>query len=127
MSMIGDMRRDQIEYCRDNLEYFIEKYGHIEDKDNLESTIQPFEMWQAQKEALASIRDNKFTVILKARQLGITWLVLHYAVWMMLCFPGRTVIALSQKEDDAKELIRRIAEVILRYMNSLIVEKKKAH
>lgn len=126
MSMIGDMRRDQIEYCREHLEYFVEKYGHIEDKDNKESIIQPFSMWPAQKEALESIRDNKLTVILKARQLGLTWTVLHYAVWMMLCFPGRTVIALSQKEDDAKELIRRVNEVILRYMNTLVAEKKKA-
>ena len=104
MSLIGDMRREEIEYCRNNPEYFVDTYGHIEDKDNAESIIQPFSMWQAQRDAFRSILENKFNVILKARQLGFTWLVLHIVAWMTLCFEGRTVIALSQKEDDAKEL-----------------------
>ena len=125
MSLIGDIRRKQIEYCRDNPQYFIDTYGHIEEKDNTDNIVQPFRMWNAQREALESIRNSKFNVILKARQLGITWLVLHYAAHLMLCFPGRSVIALSQKEDDAKELIRRLAEVILRNMPSLIAEEKK--
>jgi len=126
MSVISDVRRKEIEYCRDNLLYFVETYGHIEDKDNVESIVQPFSMWQEQKDALISIRDNKLTVILKARQLGITWLVLHYAANLLLCYPGRTVIALSQKEDDAKELIRRFAYVILQNMPELVADEKKA-
>lgn len=124
MSLITELRNKEIEYCRDNPEYLIDTYGHIEDKDNAESIVQPFRMWPAQREALRSIRDNKFTAILKARQLGITWLVLHYILWLTLCFAGRTVIALSQKEDDAKELIRRFAYVILANMKELIAEER---
>lgn len=121
---MSEVRQKEREYCREHLEYFVDTYGHIEDKDNLESIIQPFCMWEAQREALRSIRDNKFNVILKARQLGITWLVLHYAAWLLMCYEGRTVIALSQKEDDAKELIRRFAYVILANIPELIAEEK---
>lgn len=124
MSVISDIRRKEIEYCRDDLLYFVDTYGHIEDKDNVDSIIQPFAMWQEQRDALVSIKDNKFNVILKARQLGITWLVLHYAANLLLCYEGRTVIALSQKEDDAKELIRRFAYVILANMGELVAEEK---
>ena len=124
MALIDEVRQKEIEYCRENPEYFIDAYGHIEDKDNAESIIQPFEMWDAQRKALRSILENKFNVILKARQLGFTWLVLHVIAWMLTCFPGRTVIALSQKEDDAKELIRRFANVILANMPALIAEEK---
>lgn len=126
MSVISDIRRKEIEYCRENLEYFVDTYGHIEDKDNEESIIQPFRMWEAQREALRSIKESKFTAVLKARQLGITWLVLHYAAWLLMCFEGRTVIALSQKEDDAKELIRRFSYVILQSMGELVAEEGKA-
>lgn len=125
MSVIGDLRRKEIEYCRDNLLYYIDTYGHIEDKDNLDNIIQPFAMWEEQRKALVSIRDHKFNAILKARQLGFSWLVLHYASWLMLCFEGRTVIGLSQKEDDAKELVRRLSQVILANMPELICEEKK--
>lgn len=124
MSLMSEVRKKEIEYCRDNLEYFVDTYGHIEDKDNAEGIIQPFEMWDEQRAALRSIRDNKFNVILKARQLGITWLVLHYAAWLLMCYEGRTVIALSQKEDDAKELIRRFSQVILQNMPEMVAEEK---
>ena len=124
MSLMSEVRQKEIEYCRDNLEYFVDTYGHIEDKDNAESIVQPFKMWEAQREALRSIRDHKFNVVLKARQLGFTWLALHYIDWLLTCFPGRTVIALSQKEDDAKELIRRFAYVILANHKELMQEEK---
>lgn len=126
MSVIGELRAKEIEYCREHLEYFIDTYGHIEDKDNEESIIQPFSMWDAQRDALSSIKNNKFNAILKARQLGFSWLVLHYAAHMLLTLEGRTVIALSQKEDDAKELVRRFAHVILANIPELIMEEKKA-
>lgn len=116
------IRQAEIEYCRNNIEYFIDTYGHIEDKD-AEEIIQPFNMWEAQREALKSIMSNKLNVILKARQLGFSWLVLHYAAWLLLTMEGRTAIGLSQKEDDAKELVRRLG-VILGNMPELIQEDK---
>ena len=117
-----EIRQIEIEYCRNNIEYFIDTYGHIEDKDAAE-IIQPFDMWEAQREALRSIMANKLNVILKARQLGFSWLVLHYAAWMLITMEGRTAIGLSQKEDDAKELVRRLG-VILQNMPELIQEDK---
>lgn len=115
-----ELREMEYDYCREHLEYFVETYGHIEDKD-AETLIQPFNVWPAQKEALRSIKDHKLNVILKARQLGITWLVLHYALWKMLK-PGRTVIGLSRTEDEAQELVRRMS-VILDNMRALFAPK----
>ena len=106
----SELREIEYQYCRTHLEYFVEKYGHIEDKD-AETLIQPFNLWEAQREALRQFRDNKLKVILKARQLGITWLVIHYALWKMLN-PGRTVIGLSRTEDEAQELVRRMTVIL---------------
>ena len=117
---LQEIRQNQIEYCREHIEYFIDTYGHIEDKD-AEEIIQPFHMWDAQREALRSIATHKLNVILKARQLGFSWLVLHYAAHLLVTMEGRTCIALSQKEDDAKELVRRFG-VILKNMPELIAE-----
>ena len=92
-----ELREMEYDYCRNNLEYFVDTYGHIEDKD-ADVLIQKFVLWDEQRNALRQFRDNKLNVILKARQLGITWLTLHYALWKMLR-PGRTVIGLSRTED----------------------------
>lgn len=124
---LQEARQLEIEYCRENLEYFVDTYGTIEDKDNPTNILKDFKMWQAQRDALKSISEHKLNVILKARQLGFSWLVLHYAVWMMVTMEGRSVIGLSQKEDDAKELVRRV-DVILSApkMRALVQEEKKA-
>lgn len=100
----------EIAYCRDHIEYFIDHYGHIEDKDSVE-IIQPFRMWDEQRKALRSIAEHRLNIVLKARQLGITWMALHVAAHEMLTMRGRTVVALSKTEEDGKELIRRICVI----------------
>lgn len=117
---LQEIRQNEIEYCKGSVEYFIDTYGHIEDKD-ADELIQPFEMWEEQRKALRSIMENRLNVILKARQLGFSWLVMHIAAWLLLCFTGRTVIGLSRTEEEAKELVRRLG-VILSNIPELIAE-----
>ena len=44
-------------------------------------------------------------VILKARQLGLTWLVLAYFLWLMIFHPWTTVMVFSLRDTEAKMLI----------------------
>lgn len=104
-----------------DLVYFVEHYGHIEDRNSPEIIV-PFTLWKEQKQALLDMQSHKWTIILKARQLGISWLVLHYAMWVMLCHPGKSVIGLSKSETEAKELVRRM-KLILRQMPGFLCEK----
>lgn len=122
MSVADKYREEEIAYCQENVVYFVRNYGHIEDHDAKE-LIQPFSLWDAQEKALIDIKTHRWSIILKARQLGISWLVLHYAAWVMLK-PGKTVIGLSRSEDEASELIRRLS-VIFRNMPELVAEKGK--
>jgi len=123
---IEEARENEIRYCGKNLIYFMKKYGHYEDKD-ADELIQSFSnIWPEQEEALRGIETNRLNIILKARQLGITWLALNYAVWKMLTRPGRTVLGMSRSEDEAKELIRRV-RVILGAIPELVKEKGKGN
>ena len=45
MTELDELREKEVAYCRGNIEYFIDSYGHIEDKD-AEELIQPFRMWK---------------------------------------------------------------------------------
>lgn len=114
----------EIEYCRGNVVYYVRTYCHFEDKD-AEVLIQPFDMWKAQEEALLSIHGHRLNIIMKARQLGFSWLTISYASYVMLTKSGRTVIGLSRTEDEAMELVRRLG-VEFKYMPELIQEKKNA-
>lgn len=118
---IAEVRENEINYCSKHLVYFVENYGHYEDKD-AEELIQPFILWEEQKQALIDFENHRLNIVLKARQLGITWLALNYAARLLLCRPGRTVLGMSRSEDEAKELIRRMC-VIFRNMPTLVKEK----
>ncbi|MGI6193100.1 MAG: hypothetical protein ACOYI3_06010, partial [Christensenellales bacterium] len=78
-------------------------------------------LWPAQKHALSVFCENRLTVVLKARQLGLTWLALCYAAWRMYYTDGYSVIALSRTEGEAKELVRRMG-VIFANMGELVGE-----
>ena len=121
MGQVDEIRNSELDYCRNNIEYFIDNYGHIEDKD-AEELIQPFVMWKEQREALQSIMAHKMNVILKARQLGFSWLVMHIVAHLILTSSGKTAIGLSKTEEEAKELVRRL-KVILTWMPELVADK----
>jgi hypothetical protein len=114
--------------CKDSCPRFIRKWVYIEDKD--QATVEgggiavKFKLWPGQLKVLAAILSNRLLVILKARQLGLTWLALSYAVWRMVFSPGYTVAALSKTERDAKELTRRI-EFILRHLPAWMAQEKR--
>lgn len=106
---------------KSDLTYYIEHYCHIENKDIPEQK-ELFVLWDGQKKALQAFEDFRLNVVLKARQLGLTWLALSYANHEMIFKPGYTVVGLSKKEDDAKELVRRLVFQLQNLPNWLIRE-----
>lgn len=65
-------------------------------------------MWGAQFESVVTIVDNRLVIILKARQLGMTWLVLGYVLWLMLFRPAATALLFSRRDDEATHLLDRL-------------------
>ena len=85
-------------------EYFIDTYCYIYDATETEAWL-PFKLWPAQVEALRLIHANPKTIILKARQLGLTWLVLAYILWLMLFKPAATIAIFSRRQEEADYLL----------------------
>ena len=103
-------------------QFFIENFVHVEDKDGPNLVI-PFKLWPGQVDALHMIEANKLNIILKARQLGFSWLAVSYALHGMIYKSGYSVLALSETDIKAKELVRRVA-FILRYMPELVIKHR---
>jgi len=68
----------------------------------------PFELWQAQREVAQAMADEDLLVVLKARQLGISWLACLFALRLCLSKSRQPVLVFSQGLTEATELIRRI-------------------
>ena len=114
----------QMERARRSCLYFISQFVWIEDKTQ-PTGISKFYLWPEQERALGEIIKNIFTIILKARQLGLTWLVLAYTLWKVIFNPGFLAIAISKRDDpDALEMGLRM-QFMLRHLPKWMILKKK--
>ncbi len=86
--------------------YFLEHYVAIESPEVGDWV--PFHLWPQQRRALTTLHTNRKVVILKARQLGLTWLSLGFALWLMVTQPPAVVLLFSLREAEAVELLRRL-------------------
>jgi hypothetical protein len=98
--------------CSEDVAYFIDTHCWIEDKTAREWVR--FRLWPDQVSTLQAIIDHKLAIILKARQLGLTWLMVCYGLWMMLFRPGTGVLLFSRRDDEAAELLDRVRQCHLR-------------
>lgn len=89
--------------CAESASYFCHTYGQIYDAQG--RAWVPFALWPAQYRTLRTLQRERLTIVLKARQLGLTWLLLGYALWLMLFQPGVTVLLFSRRDDEAVELL----------------------
>lgn len=106
-----DSNRLRIEWlkCEQSLGYFVLFYVWI-----YNATLQDwvkFDLWPAQVTTLARMVDERMLVMLKARQLGISWLCLAYALWLLLFQSPSTVLLFSLREAEAIELLSRLKEM----------------
>ena len=105
----------QVEYdrCERSCHYFINNHAIIEDVQGHGdgSGKMPFKLWEAQSDLLTTIMQSPRVVVLKARQLGISWLICVYCLWRCLFRRGQTILFFSQGEDEASELLGRVLSV----------------
>lgn len=83
--------------------YFIHNYVKI--YDSVSKDWIPFHLWLSQEELLYDIHTQQLLVILKARQLGISWISLAYALWQMIFQPIASVSVFSRREPEAIYLL----------------------
>lgn len=89
--------------CSETPVYFAHKYGQIYDAQAGDWI--PFDLWPAQARTLKTMQEERLTIILKARQLGLTWLCLAYAIWLMLFRPQAEILLFSRRDDEAVHLL----------------------
>ena len=92
--------------------YFVAAYCWIEAKDSGKAIR--FQLWPEQEHIIPKIINNLLVVILKARQLGLTWLVAAYCLWLAITKPLQLIVIVSSKEDTAKEFLGRIKFILVR-------------
>jgi hypothetical protein len=90
--------------CAQDKEYFIKNYVYIQVQPKWDSRGRSkFELFDYQQEALRAWNDNRFVVIVKARQLGFTTLAMADILWHCLFQPGSNLLLVSKNQDSANK------------------------
>ena len=91
----------------------------------------PFQLWPAQRQVLRDLVVHPYTIVLKARQLGMSWLTLSYALWLMLFHPAANIMLMSKRDDESIELLsNRLIEMHARlpeWLQAKRVLQESAH
>ncbi len=95
---------DSVEEQVAAFQYFCENFWMIKhpSKGRIKFVLRP-----AQVETVRTWMTDRYTVVLKARQIGFSTLAAAYAFWMCFFFADRFVIMLSRTEREAMKLLSK--------------------
>jgi hypothetical protein len=107
------------EHSVESLLYFIINYAYIYSNDD-QGWI-PFELWDTdcepydnQVDLIHKVYNDNFIIVLKSRQVGMTWICLVIGLWFMLFHPEQAILLLSKGEEEARELLKRLKGIYSR-------------
>lgn len=105
-----DARAVEYAKCAADAAYACDTYGVIDDAQGHGGGggTMRFRLWPAQIRVLWMLMTVRLVIILKARQLGISWISCWYALWLCLFQDGKVVLLFSKGQNEANELLRRV-------------------
>lgn len=98
--------------CGQDPVYFFNNYCKIQHMTK--GTI-PFTTYPFQNECVDAFIKNRFNIILKSRQLGLSTLTAAYSVWLTLFQKDKRVLVIATKLDVAQNFIQKV-KTILAYL-----------
>ena len=99
----ADLTREYIA-CAQSPSYFLDRYCYI-----IDPVLGPmeFKLWDWQADLIKKWHREHRVVVLKARQLGASWMAAGYALWHAIFNKGATVLLISDKQDNAVVLLSK--------------------
>ena len=101
---------------------FIEHHCTIEEPDG---TVLPFKLWPFQRTVLHDLQDGNPVIVLKARRLGLSWVVLAFALWLAIHQQGVRVLILCKTEGDASESLDRVRRMWDRMQEHIMADLQR--
>jgi len=91
--------------CATSPIHFFRKYCYI--THPLKGRIL-FHLYPFQEDVLNEFRNNRFSIITKSRQLGMSTLVAGYSLWIMLFQKDKTVLCIATKQETARGMVEKV-------------------
>lgn len=124
---LEDWQLDELEKCEDDIIYFVKNYMKI---THVDDGLVAFKPYDYQEKLLHHLQDNRFTIVLSARQTGKTTSTIGYLLHYTLFNDYKQVGVLANKGDMAQEILERYQlayENLPFWMQSGVVEWNKTN
>lgn len=95
--------------CGKDPNYFIKNYCKISHPKKGQI---PFGLYPFQEKCINDFRKNRFNIILKARQMGISTLCASYVVWLCLFHKSKEVVIVATTQRVSQKLIKKCKTVL---------------
>jgi len=102
----------EIVRCGKDPNYFFNKYVKIQHPTR---GLLSFNTYDFQDDAVKHFMKNRYNVILKSRQLGISTLTAAYAVWLSIFYRDKNILIIATKLAVAQNFIKKV-KVALQYL-----------
>jgi Terminase large subunit, T4likevirus-type, N-terminal/Intein splicing domain len=102
---LRDVIKEEYKKCLLDPIYFMKKYVKIQHP--IRGTVN-FDLYPFQEQALRDLVENRFSVILKSRQMGISTLVAAYSLWLMIFHTDKNIRCVSITQETSKEIVTRV-------------------
>ena len=90
--------------CGKDPTYFFNMYVKIQHPTR---GLLSFKTYKFQDECVKDFINNRFTVVVKSRQLGLSTLVAAYAVWLALFQKDKNILIIATKLQVAQNFIKK--------------------
>ena len=114
MASLKEIIKLEYQRCASDPIYFMKKYCMIQHP--VRGKI-PFHLYQFQERTLTEFKDNRYNIVLKSRQTGISTLVAGFSLWKMLFNQDFNVLVIATKQEVAKNLVTKV-RVMNQYLPS---------
>lgn len=96
----------EIAKVQDSFECFLDEHVYIEDK--IKHMPLKLNLWPEQRKILNQMTTERLLILLKTRQIGLTWLTAALVLWLAIRNPLYLSIIISASEDHAIEFLNRV-------------------
>ena len=98
----------EIHKCKTDFEYFCKHYVIL----NLPGKQVLMNPYDKQLELIEKVEDNKFVLVLKSRQIGISTILQAYAAWLCVFYKNVVIGLISKDAPEATDFARFIIGII---------------
>lgn len=95
--------------CGKDATYFIKNYAKIQHPTR---GLIKFETYPFQDDCVKSFEENRFNIVLKSRQLGLSTITAAYAVWYAIFKKDKNILVIATKLSTAMNFIKKVKTVL---------------